>query len=92
MKIASRVFCIIGLVANTFLMINFMRVYPSVLVIWIILLVLSLVFSIWGIATKTKSIALGVCLILFTNVFAGFVGTAMNNAKASNVCSYWYFS
>lgn len=71
MKIASRVFCIIGLVANTFLMINFMRVYPSVLVIWIILLVLSLVFSIWGIATKTKSIALGVCLILFTNVFAG---------------------
>lgn len=65
MKIASRVFCIIGLVANTLLMINFMRVYPSVLV----LLVLSLIFSIWGIATKTKSIALGVCLILFTNVF-----------------------
>jgi hypothetical protein len=76
MKTASNVFSIIGMIANVIVAICYTQPLtqqgniPLVAVFWS-LAVLSVIFGIIACASSRKSIGIGVCALLFVNIFSG---------------------
>lgn len=71
MKIASNVFSIIGIIANISIAVSYTFTSPAYCWIFWILSALSLGFGIAGCASASKSVGLGVCMLLFVNIFSG---------------------
>lgn len=79
MRKASKVFCIIGLVANTafntYYLVNcFQQLGISGIALditFIMLIFFGIFDAIWGFTTKKRSVLLGVLLIIFVNPPAG---------------------
>ncbi len=76
MKTASNVFAIIGMIANIIVAICYTQPLMQQGSIWLIavfwaLAVLSAILGICGLARADKSIALGVAMLIFVNIFSG---------------------
>lgn len=71
MKTASNIFSIIGMAANV--IVAAVQSYQAPAYCWIywILAVLSVIFGIAACASSSKSIGIGVCALLFVNIFSG---------------------
>lgn len=76
MKTASNVFTIIGMIANIIVAICYTQPLmqhgniPLVAVFWA-LAVLSVILGMCGLASAGKSVALGVAMLIFVNIFSG---------------------
>ncbi len=71
MKIASNVFSCIGAVANVILAFSYTMAQPQICWIFWILAVLSAAFGLAGVSSTHKTVWLGVCMLLFVNIFSG---------------------